>query len=179
MNTKSKKALIVIDVQPAFLDDENRYIVDNIVRLLDHQHYDLYIEAAFHAEKGSIWDLQQHWTCPKGPETETTPALRDRLVPREPLAVLKETRSVFKGNADLLKIFREKGITEVHLVGLETNDCVLATAYEAFDLGFVPYVIEDCCETASTRKNLHELALTLLREQNMTKSLADLIGKQS
>jgi nicotinamidase-related amidase len=79
----------------------------------------------------------------------------------------KETKSVFKGDKNVASILREKNITEVHIVGLDTNDCVLATAYESFDLGFVTYVIEECCQS-SLSEELHKYAIEILRGQNMT-----------
>jgi len=81
--------------------------------------------------------------------------------------VHKETKSVFKGDTDVLKILREHGITEIHIVGLDTNDCVMATAYESFDYGFLTYVIEGCCQSSSSDK-LHQYAIEMLRGQNMT-----------
>lgn len=88
-------------------------------------------------------------------------------MPSETVHVIKDTKSVFKGNASLSKILKKKQIKEVHIVGLDTNDCVLATAYEAFDLGFFTYVIEECTESSSSEK-LHKQGLGLLRHLNLT-----------
>lgn len=54
----------------------------------------------------------------------------------------------------------------MHIVGTETNDCVLATAFDAFDSGFLPYVLEECCESAT--KGRHEMGVKLLRIQGMS-----------
>lgn len=165
--TDRKKALVVIDVQPAFIKPHNEHIVPNIVQLLEKVPYDLYIESLFHAEEGSLWDQLQQWTCPLNPETRTVTPIADALVSKAGLVrVLKNTRSVFKGQPDIVPILDAHKITELHLVGTETNDCVFATALDAFDQGFVPYVIEECCESAT--KGLHELALKLLGQQAMT-----------
>ncbi len=162
-----KKALIVVDVQPAFLNERNEYIVDNILRLLDRIKYDAFVVATFHAEKGSLWEIQQKWTCPKGDRTETIEKLSEKLKAFSPIMVEKETKSVFKGDKDIAKILEGKDIEEVHVVGLDTNDCVLATAYEAFDRGFVTYVIEECCQSSSSDV-LHQQALKILQGQDMT-----------
>ncbi len=163
-----KRALIIVDVQPSFLNDRNKYIVGNILKFLREHKYDLYVEATFHAEKGSLWELQQKWICPQGEGTKTVKELSDALKPFEPIEVFKETKSVFKGNKDVTDIFKKRGIKEVHIVGLDTNDCVLATAYESFDLGFLTYVIEDCCQSSSSDE-LHKFALKILQGQDMTK----------
>jgi nicotinamidase-related amidase len=166
-DSNRRKALIVVDVQPSFLCPRNEYIVKNILTLMDAVTYDLYVEATFHAEEGSLWNIQQHWTCPVGKETETLPLLAETLRRYDAVRVSKETKSVFKGDKEVLKLFSKKGIQEVHVVGLETNDCVLATALESFDSGFVTYVIEECCQSSSLDE-LHQVALKILRGQNMT-----------
>ena len=165
-HTGKKKALIVIDVQPAFIRPHNKHIVSNIVSLLDKQAYDLYIESLFHAEKDSLWDEQQKWVCPIGEDTHTVNEIAHVLSNLKPIKVLKETRSVFKGSPNILDELKNKEIEEIHLVGTETNDCVFATALDAFDLGYRVYIIEECCESASEGR--HEPAVQLLRYQGMT-----------
>lgn len=165
-STGRKKVLVVIDVQPAFIKSHNKHIIDNIVSLIDKVPYDLYIEAVFHAEKGSLWDKQQDWTSPSGDDTHTVKEIAEALKRHATVKVLKDSRSVFKGNQNIREILKDNDIEELHLVGTETNDCVFATALEAFDLGFPVYVLEECCESAT--KGRHEPAVGLLRHQHMT-----------
>ncbi len=168
-DTGRRKALFIIDVQPAFINTRNNHIIDAIISIIQTVPYDLYVEALFHAEKGSVWDTQQQWTYPKDKHFHTveklTLELNDRGISR--VKIEKETKSVFKDSQDLLEKLRQNYIQEVHLVGLDTNDCVLASAYEAFDLGFFTYVLEEGCESSSSA-DLHKQALFLLRKQNMT-----------
>jgi|GEM_PF-411867 len=168
-DSNRRKALIVVDVQPSFLCPRNEYIVKNILALVDAVTYELYVEATFHTEEGSLWNTQQHWACPVGKETETIPLLAETLRRYNVIKVSKVTKSVFKGDKAILDLFNRKGIQEVHVVGLETDDCVLATALESFDFGFVTYVIEECCQSSSLDE-LHQDALKILRGQNMTNS---------
>lgn len=167
---RRKRALILVDVQRAFLNESNREVVGSIVEHLKRVPYEQYVLAEFHAEKGSLWDIQQGWICPRAEESTTSPEILEALKDRNLIIVEKETRSVFKGNKDVAAPLREAGIEEVHVVGLETHDCVLATCFEAFDLGFFVYAIEDCCESES--RELHEAGLTLLRKQHMTDRFA-------
>jgi len=165
-DTGRKRALIVIDVQPAFIKPHNRHIIPKIVSLIEKVPYDLYIEAVFYAEKGSLWDVQQQWICPMGEDTHTVPEIATALKAHKPTKVLKETRSAFKGRPAIQDVLQAQGIEELHLVGTETNDCVFATALDAFDLGYPVYVLEECCEAAT--KGRHQQGLTLLRYQGMT-----------
>jgi nicotinamidase-related amidase len=89
------------------------------------------------------------------------------LLDKDTIAVVKTTRSAFKGDKDLIKIFKENGIEEVHIAGLDTNDCVFATAQESFDLGFFTYVFEECTESSES-KEYHDAALKILRYLRLT-----------
>lgn len=166
-DSKRKKALIVVDVQPRFVDDKNKYIVENIVKLIKGIGYDIIVETIFHAEKGSLWDKQQHWTSPKGDEFHTVDEIRNATKHLNIIHIEKEKKSVFKGDKDLSALLRGHDIEEVHIVGMETNDCIIASAYESFDLGFFTYIIEECCQSA-TSDEFHKMGLELLRRQCIT-----------
>ena len=92
---KRKRALIIVDIQPAFINKRNKNILKNIHALLRSKLYDLYITSTFHAEKGSIWDKQQAWTCPKGIGTTLLPDIKEWLKDKNVIHVEKETKSVF------------------------------------------------------------------------------------
>lgn len=165
-NSYRKRALIVIDLQPAFIKTHNKHIVKNIRELIKNVSYDAYIEAVFHAERGSLWDTQQGFTVPQDEHMRTVDEVAQALKVHSPLHVVKETRSAFRGNQDLEAYLSEHGIEEVHLVGTETHDCVLATAFDAFAAGYPVYAIEECCESGTPGR--HEVGLVLLRWQSMT-----------
>jgi nicotinamidase-related amidase len=165
-NTGRERALIVIDLQPAFIKPHNKHIISRISSLIQKVQYDAYIEAVFYAEKGSLWDTQQGYTVPRDENMRTVDEVSDVLQPRNPLQVVKTARSTFKGNQDLIVYLKTRGIKELHLVGLETHDCVLATAYDAFTAGYPVYALEECCESGTPGR--HDVGLTILRWQNMT-----------
>ena len=55
----------------------------------------------------------------------------------------------------------------MHIAGLDTNDCVFATAQDSFDLGFSTYVIEECTGSSEGKK-LHDSAIFILRHLGLT-----------
>lgn len=76
---------------------------------------------------------------------------------RENLAYMDKTRySAFAGT-DLEIKLRERGITEVHLVGVCTDICVLHTAVDAYNKGFKIVVYKEA--VASFNPAGHEWAL--------------------
>ena len=162
-----KKALFIVDAQPASITKRNRYAIDNIVRLINEINYDFYVEAIYHAEKGSLWEKQSNWTCPKDEKFHTVNEIKKALATKELLHVEKETKSVFKGIPPLLKKLKQKSIEEIQVVGFDTNDCIMATVLESFDLGFFTYVIEECSEASTTQEN-HNHAIALLRHLHLT-----------
>ena len=165
-NSNRKKALIIVDVQPVFMLEQNKYIVSNIKKLIDHIQYDLYIESIFHAEKGSIWDRQAKITFPKDKHFHTENELLELLKNKKTIHVEKCTTSVFRGSPKVLEELKNNSIEEVHIVGLKTNACILSTAFDAYDHGFFTYVIEECCET--NIPELHKSAISVLQKQNLT-----------
>jgi len=158
-----RRALLLIDIQKGFLKDDRRGIVPLIQKVIKEGAYQLVIEAIFHAEPGSLWDKQTQWTFPLQP---TVPEIKTLLDPGI-VTVTKTTKSAFKGNVNLAELLHKNAIEEVHLVGLDTNDCVFATAQESFDLGFFTYVLEECVASSSS-DDLHEAALKILRRLDMT-----------
>jgi nicotinamidase-related amidase len=76
---------------------------------------------------------------------------------RENVVFMDKTRySAFAGT-DLETKLRERGITEVHLVGVCTDICVLHTAVDAYNKGFKIVVYKDA--VASFNQKGHEWAL--------------------
>lgn len=158
-----KKAIIIVDVQPGFVSEESRMAVSNLVQRIRDIRYDAYVEVVFSAPEGSIWERQMDWTFP---EQGTVARVADAIPRGNYLFVRKQSKSAFRGDADLAGFLRSLGIPEVHVVGFDTQDCVLATAYDSFDSGFLTYVVGSCVGS-SVSLDLHEKALAILDEQDM------------
>jgi nicotinamidase-related amidase len=166
-HSNRRRALALVDVQSAFVNANSQNAILNIKRLLEAIRYDVYIEAVFSAPPGSLWDRQTGWTLPEDKQTcsvsELAEVLRDRGVWR----VHKNSKSIFSGDVPLAERLRSSGIEELHLVGFDLNDCVLASAFDSFDCGFYTYVIEECC-AASSDLRLGRHATAILRHLHMT-----------
>jgi nicotinamidase-related amidase len=178
-HSNRKRALLIVDVQESFLTEHNDYVVENIVQLLNKFSYDFYIRTIFHSPAGSIWDKQVNHTLLLAEALHTPGVLDQALADKNVLTIQKMTKSAFKGSPDLLIALKQNNITELHIVGCDTGDCVLASAHESFDLDFFTYVIEECCG-ASKGRDFHKSALQLLRKVNLTNnSVIEKIDKQN
>lgn len=49
-----KRALIVVDLQPAFIKPHNEHIVGKILKLIENETYEGYVTAVFGAERISL-----------------------------------------------------------------------------------------------------------------------------
>jgi nicotinamidase-related amidase len=176
--TNRKRALIVVDLQPAFIKPHNDHIVPRVASLIEKVPYDAYVEAVWYSDGASLWGEMMGVNHPFGADTHTVNEVWELLAHRQPLKVLKTSRSAFLSDQDVAGYLRRHNIEELHLVGTETNDCVFATAMSAFDLGFRPYVLEECCE--SGYEGRHKQGLQLLQYQKLTNNscLAETVDVQ-
>lgn len=172
--SERKKALFIVDVQDWFIVERNKYIIPNIIKIVKENHYDLIVYSISYNEKDSLWFKQIGW-CEEVHEDETIPELKEALVWKETIKVMKLTRSIWKWDLDLVSILKEKGIEEIHLTWYESNDCVMASALESIDLWFYTFVIEEAVETRTTAKN-HTMAIEILNYLKLTNN-SDYVGK--
>lgn len=162
---QTDRALIVVDIQKPFINERTDYVASNTLKVLESIEYRQYFNVKFHCRKGSIWDRQQGFSLEKSVPADNK--LDKRLKELEAIVVEKEFKSAFKGSPCIKTILESGNLKEVHIAGLDTDDCVLATAYEAFDNNFLTCVLEECCQS-STSNALHLSALAILREQKLT-----------
>lgn len=58
----------------------------------------------------------------------------------------KKTFSAFYGT-DLDHLLRVLGVATVLLAGVNTNTCVLSSAFDAYNLGYAPVVVQECVDS--------------------------------
>ncbi len=163
-NPKKKRALIIVDVQSSFAD-KNNPIVSAIEKVIRDGKYHAIIEAVFSTEGNPLWKKQTGWICEF---KETLPEIKN-LIDKSPLKIYskKNTKSAWKGTPDIYPFIKKNGIEEIHVIGYDANDCVMATAMESFDLGFQTYVIEEAVGS-SNGENLRKEAIEILRNVDGT-----------
>lgn len=92
------------------------------------------------------------------PAVEIMPQLEKRP---EDIVVVKQRYSPFL-NTDLELVLRALKADTLFLVGANTNNCVLSTAFEAFNRDFKVVLIEDCCASMNGSR-FHELGVEQIR----------------
>ncbi len=163
------KALIVIDAQKYFItqwtEAKVKSTVKNIRKYLrkNLKNYSLVYFTIFKNDKNSpLWKVAgwKELTSPR--DTDLFDELKeftnkDNLVYKNILSAAKKP--------EILETFKKNKIQEVHLCGFDTDCCVLATAYDLFDLGFKPVILENLTWSTS-RDNLHDAAIKMI-ERNI------------
>src|ERR1700722_15290825 len=148
MSLPQTAALVVIDVQEAFLDPgygerNNPGAESNIAQLV----------AAWRRSGRPIRYIVHDSLEPNSPLRRESPgnAIQEGAAPEsgEPVNH-KHVNSVFIGT-DLEKDLRRDGIETLVIVGLTTNHCVSTTARMAGNLGFETYVVSDATATFARR----------------------------
>lgn len=118
-----KKALIVLDVQDDFL----RNTLDYIAPLCQHYMND-------HSSDYEAIVLT-HWTYEAIKDLDT-------LLIAHPDAVVFEKSSYSGYTEQTRDLFASKGISEVHIAGVDTEGAVLATMFSCLDNGFQVKILE-------------------------------------
>lgn len=164
------KALIVIDYTNDFVDGNlpvgepaiaiEEKVVDITKQFINHHDY-VVMAVDLHDEKDDFHPETSLFP-PHNIRNTTGRELYGKLGTlyednKESIYYMDKTRySAFAGT-DLEMKLRERGITEVHLIGVCTDICVLHTAVDAYNKGFSITVYEDA--TASFNAEGHVWAL--------------------
>lgn len=136
--------LYVIDVQNGFITPESEHVAPVIAKIVDcwsaaggaiaFSRYFNYTDSEFER-------LSDFYGLYGPPETDLDP--RISTAASDPLVIDKLTYSGL--SPEFERVARRHRWTDVVLCGIDTELCVLATALEAFDRGFTPWIVADGC----------------------------------
>ena len=156
------KALIVIDVQKFFLDNKTRKIVGKIRNYLEKntKKYSLIYFTVFKNDHNSpLWKISGWKECTASPDTDICGDIK-RFTNSDNL-FYKNMLSAFKV-PQIRDGLKKNGISDVDLCGFDTDCCVLATAYDLFDDGMKPTLLENLTWSTS-KENLHKPAIQMFK----------------
>ncbi len=158
------KVLIVIDVQNHFAVEKAADLPQKIAEYVKKSNYEQVVFTKFRNVPDSNFHKILHYTrVMSPPETDIHPAL-SKLADQH-TTFEKITYSAFKGPG--FKEFLDKAqATELDICGINIDGCVLATAYEAFDLGYKVKILEDLSSVASFRDD-YEVSAKIIITRNL------------
>lgn len=168
------RCLMVIDYQKGFAKRADPQIKSRIEKLVDEfSNKDCCVFTKFANHRNSVFERRLGWSA------MSTESEQELVVePRENDVVIeKETYSAY--GAALREHMDANGVSSVYLCGMDTEACVLATAYDLFDAGLEVHIIEDAC-ASSGGEPIHEAALAVMRRSFGAQSVilvSDVVGK--
>lgn len=169
-DTQDKTAVLVIDMQNDSVRPDGALpaegaedIIDNMNRLFKGaRNKDIPIIYVTHTHREDLSDfgIAHYFEPPSVIEGTKGVEIINELTPKDDEIVVKKTRydAFFKTELDL--ILRQKKITNLIVVGVLTDGCVLGTVQHARSLDYKVCLVSDC--TAGTTWEKHEAALDIL-----------------
>ncbi|WP_414664815.1 cysteine hydrolase family protein [Horticoccus sp. 23ND18S-11] len=151
------RLLLVIDVQAGFINDGTRHVVPRIESLLrEHASVPVAFTRFVNSRDSSFVRFQQ-WKKMLGRKSiAIVPELRRR-------AVCVFDKCNYSGTTpEFMAHLRQHGIRTVYLCGLDTDGCVLATAFALFDHGIRPVILLPYCASSSA-KDHHRHACAVMK----------------
>lgn len=161
----TKDALIVIDVQNYFVNDNTRILPQKIAKFIENNKFDFVLFTKFINKEDSNFFKKLNWKkCTDSPDTDIHSALV-KFVDKNNVFE-KSTYSIFKCEK-LAKFLKNNKITKLFLCGIDTDACILASAYEGFDWGYDIEILKDLSLSHYGRE-LNNSALKII-EKNLQK----------
>jgi nicotinamidase-related amidase len=154
-------ALVIIDVQRGFAVEKAADLPEKIQRHLRTSSYDHVLFSLFRNDPDSNFHkILKLGRFVDGPLIEVHPLLAP--LTNDANTFWKTTYSVFKapGFQDYLA---RHGITELYLCGINTDACVLSSAFEAFDLGYDIHIIDELSSVSSNKPEYIESANVIIK----------------
>lgn len=149
--------MLVVDVQRGFINEFTHHIPSRVARLIDTHEFEPVLFTRFVNTPDSPYQRLLDWhACQGPPETELVPELSGVARP----ANVFEKRGLTGVPDALAERLRRDRVTEINVVGIDTDMCVLKVAMDLFDAGIEPIVLIDCCgSTAGLQAHLAGLAI--------------------
>lgn len=154
-------ALVIIDVQNFFVKEGTRDLPDKIATYIKKNAFDFVLFTVFINTQGSNLFRLRNWNkCTTPPDTDIHHTLSPYVTSNN---VFEKTAfSAFKAKS--FKRFLERNaISTLYLCGINTDACVLATAFDGFDLGYEIVVVRELCKSLSG-KEIGDSALQIINK---------------
>lgn len=137
-----KTALLVIDMKDRFPHPD---LPGRIAAHIKASNYDFVGFTLFRNLSGSNWETVLGWHKDKtDEEVVLTSELREIA---EPKAIFEKNTYSALEQEELARRLRDQKIEAIDLCGIDTDACVLATAFSAFDKGYKVKILFDLCHS--------------------------------
>lgn len=146
-----KQALIVVDVQKYFLKDAPSDLPHKIADHADKTPYAAIAFTVFKNSQDSNFVRSLNWSkCDTVEDARLPDVLKQHA--HDDNVFTRDTYSGFS-RTQIHSFLQSQGIEKIAICGVDTDACVLATAFSAFDLGYLIDVKYDLTFSSNELKN--------------------------
>lgn len=146
--------LLIIDMQKAFINPNTEYLIEKISNLINTNQYNYIVFTRFINTNDSIYvrDLNYYGCIGEDKELVIKPD-NHKIIDKKIYSSL---------NSELKKYIIENNIAKIYLCGINTDCCVLKTAFDLFENEYDFYILKDYCASTNGIEK-HNNALEILK----------------
>lgn len=146
--------LLVIDMQKAFINPNTEYLIEKISNLISTNQYNYIVFTRFINTNDSIYVKDLNYYGCIGEDKELA------IKPNNHKIIDKKVYSSL--NSELKNYIIENNIDKIYLCGINTDCCVLKTAFDLFENEYDFYILKDYCASTNGIEK-HNNALEILK----------------
>lgn len=130
------KKLLIVDMQQGFINKNNQFLIKNVENLIKNGNFDQIIATKFVNDKNSQFQKFLNWgkLCDKQSQAFAINLPASTVV-------IEKTSYALRGGDLACAINKDD---EIYLCGTDYDSCVLAIAFQLFDIGVPPHIVLDC-----------------------------------
>lgn len=145
--------LLVIDMQEAFINENTQHLIEKVENLIHSNHYDYVAFTKFINTPNSRYVRELNYDGCVGED-------KNLVISSDNYPVFDKT--IYSAVNDELKDYIKKNnINKIYLCGIDTECCVLKTAFDLFENGYDFYILKDYC-ACMFEKSRHKNALEIM-----------------
>lgn len=157
-----KTMLLIVDLQRGFIKPCTENVINIVKRAINDLQYDVCIYSRFYNTEETSFSRFLNWKKFQSAEEQEIVLPVDK----KDITISKDTYSAV--TKELKNIIKEGEYKRVYICGIDTDACVLATAFDLFDNGIEPLIIIDGC--ASTGGKEYHQAAELIMKRSFGKN---------
>lgn len=153
-----RAALLVVDAQNGFVNEHSQHVIPAIVDLTSRWATTgrPTVFTRYWNYTGSPYENLIGWRALYGPPD--TDIVEDLLPFTSQAGARLLDKTTYTALTDEgLALLTELDVTELVICGIATDACVLKTALDAFEQGYVPWVVRDAVASNATRHSAQEI----------------------
>ena len=153
-----KAALLVVDAQNGFVNEHSQHVIPTIVDLTSKWAATgrPTVFTRYWNYEGSPYENLIGWRALYGPPD--TDIVEELLPFTSQVGARLLDKTTYTALTDEgLALLTELDVTHLVICGIATDACVLKTALDAFEQGYVPWVVQDAVASNATRHSAQEI----------------------